>query len=98
MNRDSLQDLDWSKLWKTELDVDGDGILSDNELLTLVSMAIGKEPTMTQVTLRAMLPFRSGGMLRCSTWWCGVVRAATLPCSSWWYGALRAATLPCSSW
>ena len=33
----------------TELDVDGSGVLEDNELLTLVSMAVGKEPTMAQV-------------------------------------------------
>jgi hypothetical protein len=34
------------QIWHTELDVDGDGRLSDNELLTLASMANGNPPTM----------------------------------------------------
>ena len=49
MNRDSLKDLDWAALWSKELDVDGSGLLEENELTTLVAMSVGKEPTMTQV-------------------------------------------------
>ena len=39
------------EIWARELDVDGDGILNDNELVTLVSIANGPEnpPTVAQV-------------------------------------------------
>jgi hypothetical protein len=32
-----------TEIWRRELDVDGDGVLSDNEMRTLVAMTQGKE-------------------------------------------------------
>ena len=41
----NARDVDWDALWSFELDTDGSGFLDANELLTLTSMAKGKEPT-----------------------------------------------------
>ena len=48
MNRDSLKDLDWAKLWMTE-SMSIEAVSSMRMSLTLVSMAVGKEPTITQL-------------------------------------------------
>jgi len=44
-NTKNNQDLPWEALWRDELDVDHSGYLDQNELLTLTSMAKGKEPS-----------------------------------------------------
>ena len=38
------EEIDFGAYWRTELDADGDGELSANEVLTLAAVALGKEP------------------------------------------------------
>jgi len=45
MNRHKLKPLDIEGLWKHDLDIDGNGHLDDNEMITLVSLSCGKDPT-----------------------------------------------------
>lgn len=45
MNRLKIMPLDMDQLWKNVLDVDGNGQLDDNEMITLVALAYGRDPT-----------------------------------------------------
>jgi hypothetical protein len=50
----AARDLDWDQLWDREVDVDGSGYVDENELLTLTSMAKGKEPDRAGEDVAAM--------------------------------------------
>uniref|UniRef100_A0A7S2FB28 EF-hand domain-containing protein n=1 Tax=Octactis speculum TaxID=3111310 RepID=A0A7S2FB28_9STRA len=46
----SEKDVDWEYLWARELDVDNNGVLDENEILTVAAMVKGKEPTDNDIT------------------------------------------------
>ncbi|EWM26433.1 n-acetylglucosamine-1-phosphotransferase subunits alpha beta [Nannochloropsis gaditana] len=45
MNLQKAHPLDLKALWYSDIDVDGDGFLDDNELVTLAALGMGRDPT-----------------------------------------------------
>lgn len=44
MSKARIAEPDFDEIWRHDIDVDGDGVLDGNEIITLASLALGKEP------------------------------------------------------